>query len=219
MRDEVFSEELPCQLTERERTDRGRQLARKSVELTRHEDFAKDEKKKLADVEKKLTKETKKLARIVDSGEEHRLVECYHSPNKERFEIDTVRIDTGEVVRSRPMDPSEKEDTRQGKLFEMNTEIMRAHKDASTSDRVAKSEKKRGRVLAVAVDAEADKPAQRARDQKRAHDKAKAKAKAPNVAELVPEEKDDDAPRGSIDNANPLPQPIPPHRDDQPQES
>ena len=233
MRDETFTEELPCKLTKREVYQRGREMARTSIELARHEAEAKEQIAELKAKAKELDKEHKRLARIVDSGEENRLVDCYQrayvdQPNQ-RFEVETVRIDTGEVVRVRPMDPNERNDALQGTLFEMNSEIMRATKEATERARIEHAEAQAadaddeldeladdepdhdpetGEVRVV--DASPVRPAQRARD-------AARPAKGGQLASLEepPSERDVRAPRGSLQNANPLPMPIPPHRDDE----
>ena len=63
---------------------------------------------------KALEAEKETLARIVETGEEERPVECREEKNPERGIIEFVRLDNGEIAGSRPMTAHEKQLTIPG---------------------------------------------------------------------------------------------------------
>jgi hypothetical protein len=108
--------ELHCECTEEELLARGRQLGKVTEEIE-----ALDlERKSVASGYRSKIKlkedERDKLAKTVRSGKELRKVECRVFADIKRACYVTVRQDTGEEVRSRPMSKSELEHERQADL-------------------------------------------------------------------------------------------------------
>lgn len=105
--------DLPCELTEAERLLRGSELARAQRELGKIESRKKsavaDYKAQAEAIELRIAL----LARVVDEGVENRPVECRLDEDRNAATMKTVRVDTGEVVLSRPMTEAE----RQSRLF------------------------------------------------------------------------------------------------------
>jgi hypothetical protein len=60
------------------------------------------------------------LGRTVRERKELRAVQVVESPDHDRRVVDTVRVDTGEVVESRGMTPAELQRT----MFEVNTKAI-----------------------------------------------------------------------------------------------
>ena len=100
---------LPCELTEQEYKDRARELTdtmhdRDKIELERTE-HAKTLKWKMD----RKTTEIQILARTVRTKEEDRQVQCEHQTDYEDAVVNVVRLDTGEIVGSRPMTHEERQ--------------------------------------------------------------------------------------------------------------
>jgi len=107
-----FVEKLPCELTRDEKLMKADQMAehlktRAEVEL---------EASSVAGTFKRQLKELDRAigdrAEEIRSGVEYRPVECAMRDRFRDNQVDTVRLDTGEIVRSRPMTITE----RQGSL-------------------------------------------------------------------------------------------------------
>jgi sulfate adenylyltransferase subunit 1 (EFTu-like GTPase family) len=107
-----FVEKLPCELTRDEKLMKADQMAehlktRAEVEL---------EASSVAGTFKRQLKELDRAigdrAEEIRSGVEYRPVECAMRDRFRDNQVDTVRLDTGEIVRSRPMTIQE----RQGSL-------------------------------------------------------------------------------------------------------
>jgi hypothetical protein len=107
-----FVEKLPCELTRDEKLQKADQMAehlktRAEVEL---------EASSVAGTFKRRIKELDRAigdrAEEIRSGVEYRPVECAMRDRFRDNQVDTVRLDTGEIVRSRPMTIQE----RQGSL-------------------------------------------------------------------------------------------------------
>lgn len=105
--------ELPCALTDAETLLRGNELARCQLELGKIEANKKanaaDFKAQAEAIENRIAR----LARVVAEKEESRPVECRLEEDRNAATMKTVRVDTGEVVSSRPMTEAE----RQSRLF------------------------------------------------------------------------------------------------------
>jgi hypothetical protein len=102
-------EQLACEMTPKERLLKSTELAKKI-----DEQVALEEEKKGFNEAWKGRKNTVDLAvRILASevrtGKETRPVECFESPRYGEMMVDLIRSDTGEVVRARPMHPSERQ--------------------------------------------------------------------------------------------------------------
>lgn len=100
MRDGIFTEELPVQLTEDEQDIRGRQSTRLLAALRAHQARAKEAKKKLADEERRLTEAVDACAEASRLGVEKRQVECFEILRGTM--VDVIRRDTSESVYERP---------------------------------------------------------------------------------------------------------------------
>ena len=106
MRVETFHEEHDTPLTEEERNIRGRQAARQSIALTKHDELfetlAEDwrtRKKQLAGDRELMVDSIRKVATAAETGKEPRLVECREE--LVGVMVITIRCDTGETVGSR----------------------------------------------------------------------------------------------------------------------
>jgi len=187
LRKDVFLEELPCRLSEEEIDERGREAGALAADLERFKEHAKKEKKKLTDKEKDMTEKLFGLGKAVETGVETRDVGCYEHANLARYVVETVRMDTGTVVRTRPMDEQERKKAAQGDLFDFaeSDQTERLHQLALL-ERQREQEKKR--VAEEAKSAPAKKGAKG------------AVAEAPPAAESSPgadgpEVNDDDLPK------------------------
>lgn len=114
---------LPVMLNETEQHERSQEMSTKFIELVDMKATHASRKKAMADAEKALDYELSNLARIVKQGKELRPVECRIVPNVERSTMDTVRLDTGEVVESRPMTRTEYEEAMQVPLFQDTADV------------------------------------------------------------------------------------------------
>ena len=113
MREERFLEELEVKLTDAELATRATDLAH---EITFCEERVADL-KEYASAEREGIKASEsrisKLARAIERGVETRSIECIERPNLEIDQVEIVRLDTSEVVRTRAFESDE----RQASLF------------------------------------------------------------------------------------------------------
>lgn len=120
-------ERLLCKLDDSEVNARANDLARTFAardEAKAKHTAAVAERKAAVDLHESRCKE---LARIVTDRAEHRLVECVEQHAEDTHEVLTIRTDTGEVLRRRPMTAEE----RQPKLFEISGGGKKGKKAAS----------------------------------------------------------------------------------------
>jgi hypothetical protein len=100
---------LPCPLTDDEKIARSLMLAealdrRNQLDLERKDTMA-----EFKDREAKLDSEIGRLGTIVRGGKELRQVECEDQHNYKNGTADRVRLDTGEVVQTRPLTEEERQ--------------------------------------------------------------------------------------------------------------
>lgn len=110
----TFARTLPVMLTRDELLERGEALA---LMRGKRNGIAYDQKASNADFKEKLEDadtEIDRLAGIVRSKSEPRPVDCTMRRDMQRFIIDTIRLDTGEVIETRTMTEQE----RQLKVFD-----------------------------------------------------------------------------------------------------
>ncbi len=106
---EVFTEKLQCLLTQEERLIRGEELA--ELMLTTHKlelekkTFNDDIKQQLGQADERA----QDVGRQLREGKEWRDIECREIPDYEHGQVDIVRMDTNEVIRSRRMRPEERQ--------------------------------------------------------------------------------------------------------------
>jgi hypothetical protein len=131
-------EEHPVILTDAEVHDKAKLVARKVGELRAHQDESKRLMAGRKADEKDITKEIDTLSGEVRSRRETRPVEVYEHANHALLRIETVRLDTNETVRYRPMDEHEREKSRQGDLFDYADKKFEDHAEKK---RVADNEK------------------------------------------------------------------------------
>lgn len=103
------SEELRCELSDAEVQQRGQDAARLLMQIDQL-----DEEKRAAAADYKeqiKAKETelRKLGREIRERAEHRDVPCVTRPNAAAGVMETIRLDTGELVRSRPLTHEERQ--------------------------------------------------------------------------------------------------------------
>ena len=106
------TEELFCDLTEAEWTERATRMAHVEEELERHTGHEQQIKTDLKANRTRLEAERASLAGQVRSRSELRSVEIQHIANYRSGVFQEVRVDTGAVVRQRSLTPEE----RQGQL-------------------------------------------------------------------------------------------------------
>lgn len=99
---------LPVKLTETELLAKGDELARKFHEANTEEDQQKEAKAAMKERFDKLKREARELGEIVRSKREMREVEVIARHDLERHVVETVRVDTNEVVETRMMNADER---------------------------------------------------------------------------------------------------------------
>lgn len=104
---------LQVRLSDAELLDWGQRLAQVEVDLREHQLRAKAVRKELKEEEAKLKAIRSSLAGVVRSKEEARPVEI-QSYLSARGQVEDIRTDTGEVVRTRPA----REGELQGRMFD-----------------------------------------------------------------------------------------------------
>lgn len=102
-------ERLRCQMTEKERVAKGELLARMGFEMGDLENAKAAATRDYTNQIKNLKTEQTKVAEDVRSGTEERDVECVEKPDWKEHVVTIVRCDTGEIVRRRPMTPTERQ--------------------------------------------------------------------------------------------------------------
>lgn len=121
----IVTRELPVQLTEDEYHIRSAELAtaerifgeKRAAEAIAAEKWKGEKQALKEDTETAYAKLTL-LGRVVREKREFRAVQIVEQPDHERRVVDTVRIDTGEIVESRGMTPAELQRT----LFAVNAQ-------------------------------------------------------------------------------------------------
>lgn len=109
---------LPVKLTEEDRLARAKDAAAKSAEYRELEADKKAATRDYSDRMKTLRVEWDALSDSVRTGIEHQPVEIVERRNEERGLIETVRVDTYEVIESRAMTVTE----RQVEMFGADTD-------------------------------------------------------------------------------------------------
>lgn len=102
--------QLPVKLTDEELQIRSRELAEKLTEIEAVDEDRASAMAAFKARKDKLVLDSRRLTRIVRTGQEEREVHVTETKNWERGTIETIRLDTGEVVSSRPMNPSERQE-------------------------------------------------------------------------------------------------------------
>ena len=102
-------ETLRVQLTPDERIQRGTALAKLNLELVQLEEQKAEAVRSWAEKIKAKKIEGGRLAHDVDTGTEERPIKCDERPRFGELVVEVVRRDTGEVVRTRPMLPEERQ--------------------------------------------------------------------------------------------------------------
>jgi chromosome segregation ATPase len=107
---------LPCRLTKREKRLRGEAIAKNfetAEQLEGEIERLSDDLKALKGKLQGLGLDNRRLMRAIREGREWRDVECVERRNDELNVMESVRLDTGEVLETRPFSATE----RQGELF------------------------------------------------------------------------------------------------------
>ena len=116
MRDATFFESQPVKLGTMDLVERGAQLSALLVRIANDEAHAKAVATGAKAALESLRGEAAELARIVHTKQENRPVECQDSYDRQSLTVETSRLDTGEVVYSRPMTAEERKQTMQEEL-------------------------------------------------------------------------------------------------------
>jgi hypothetical protein len=107
--EEKLIEELPVKMTDEEKLLKGEYIAQvhhELVELEAEKKALMGSRKRAIDAKKDLLAH---LAHELATGEELRPVQCRERPRYYDLMVDVVRMDTGRIVRSRPMEPHERQ--------------------------------------------------------------------------------------------------------------
>ena len=123
MRTENFLSRLPCKLTDEQVHEKGAAVANAIRDVRAHQDAQKATREMAKHEEKKLTATVDLLALEVSTRTETRLVECREVADIRRLVVETIRLDTTEVIHTRPMDAAEREELRQGKLDFLDVDV------------------------------------------------------------------------------------------------
>ena len=127
---------LRCEFTPDELATKAAELSQATIELRDEEEEKASVSKEYSERIKEIRSRMSSLAKAYKSGGETRIVECVvrmNCPNP--LEKTTIRLDTGEVVRTEPMTDEE----RQEKLFEETQEEI-AVVDEALARMLAKTE-------------------------------------------------------------------------------
>lgn len=108
---ERWTETLRCELVDDEVQDRAGQAARAWSEAEQNETELKGLAEEMRGGIKSLRARCGELLRAVRERAEYRLVACEEVPNLGGIDphVDIVRVDTGEVIRKRPLTPEERQ--------------------------------------------------------------------------------------------------------------
>ena len=116
MRDATFFESQPVRLSTNDLVERGAQLSATLVRIGNDEAHAKAVAAGAKAALESLRGEAAELARVVHTRQENRPVECRDSYDRIALTVETTRLDTGEVVYSRPMTAEERKHALQEEL-------------------------------------------------------------------------------------------------------
>jgi len=98
-RGEREQRELECILTEAEVIARGDDMSAAEIEIDEH----KKTRRGITGSINELAEKRNKLARVIEAGKEKRLVECEWTPDFGAGQTVCARLDTGEVIETRPL--------------------------------------------------------------------------------------------------------------------
>ncbi len=116
MRDATFFESHPVRLSTNDLIERGAELSALLVKISSDEAHAKAAAAAAKSAIDTLKNEAGALARTVHSKQENRPVECKDNYCRSNMTVETARLDTGEIVSSRPMTAEERKDAFQAEL-------------------------------------------------------------------------------------------------------
>ncbi len=134
--------QLPVKLTDAERMARALRAAELQAEYNLVELRKKETARELGLELKRLRERIEEAQQAVRTGEEPQSVQIEHRRNEERRTIETVRLDTGEIIDTRPMTAEE----RQGKLFAISG--GKTKDERATASSVSSGKPKRRRKAA-----------------------------------------------------------------------
>lgn len=132
-----FSESLMCTLTEPELAERADRAARLQYDADKITSEAKLASKAAKDRVEKIEAERRLLLSEVRTKQGYKAVECIAKADYARGLLETVRLDTGEVIRSRKLTPEE----RQKKMFPGDEVGGGAKKDAAAEPAATKGKR------------------------------------------------------------------------------
>lgn len=100
---------LPVKLKDDERATKSLEFARAYKELKEAENSLKSVTKSMEDEITSRSASVDRLSHVVDTGIEHREVECIERQDRERLIVEVIRCDTQEVVQTRAMTANERQ--------------------------------------------------------------------------------------------------------------
>ena len=105
----IIEDRLPVRLTDGEVLD----VSRKSAELHRQRGYIEDEKKESASLYEgkieALDKEISEMQNVIRSQQEWRTVQCEKKMHFDIGQVTITRLDTGDIVETRPMTREERQ--------------------------------------------------------------------------------------------------------------
>jgi len=137
------SERIEVALKKPEIDARAHTLAEKVTERRKVADDAKAESAKFKKLLKPLDEEIKNLSKAVTEGKEFQFVEVEDRFDYKRATCEIVRVDTGEVIDTRAMDPDELVRESQPSLLGSNEPARQDADPANPKRRKSKKSKKR----------------------------------------------------------------------------
>lgn len=116
----TFDEMLETLLTVEEKNERGKKMSATIIERRKLKDEAKRQAESFSSKIKLLDQQIEAEAVVIEDGIEWRKVRCTERLTASILEVEVVRCDTGEVIRTRPIRPEE----RQEDLFPANNQAV-----------------------------------------------------------------------------------------------
>lgn len=108
---------LPVKLDMLETQQRAKELAELLHKIETSEDAEAERRRQSKDAMESMKTKASELGRIVRTGQESRPTLVTEHANTERWTMDYIRLDTGEVYESRPMSATEREKAAQLALW------------------------------------------------------------------------------------------------------
>ncbi len=147
MTDRTLKQMLPVKLSDDERAARAQELVGTLKEYDDVEHQKKSSTSHLTAQMKSLRARATDIRRIVETGQEPRLVDCYEEPNVVGRVWETYRTDTSERVSTRSMTAAELLDLQQPSMFDQGQADANVGAGKTPKSRSPKNRKRNGKPL------------------------------------------------------------------------